>query len=399
MTQHRTRFLVVSLVLSAVFSAASWVAAQARRDAPEPDSRYKYESVFHETLQRVREAYVKEVDDQQLMAGAYEGAADALGAFAVYVPAEQVAEYRRSRAQARRDTGLLLVRERGWIYVAGVEEGSPAAGAGFERGDLVAKVAGEPTGKLQVWQIEAHLGAYVDRPVTVTVVRQGENHELKLEAGSGTTAGARPAVRLERVSGVPVLRIGRFEAGVAAAVERELLALARTGGGAAAGKLVIDLRGTANGDPKVAFEVADLLLAGELGSLKVRDEVQQRFAASGEPVWRGELVVLVDRGSLGAAEVLAAALKQGAEAKLVGETTFGHAGEQKEVELSSGALLALTGAFYAGPDGELLDEGLEPDVEVDERSRRLGERELGIDELILRRGVGVLLGEEQKKAA
>ena len=87
MTQHRTRFLVVSLVLSALFSAASWLAAQARRDAPEPDSRYKYESVFHEALQRVREAYVNEVDDHELMAGAYEGAADALGAFAVYVAA------------------------------------------------------------------------------------------------------------------------------------------------------------------------------------------------------------------------------------------------------------------------------------------------------------------------
>ena len=392
MTQHRTRFLVISLVLSALFSAASWLAAQARREAPEPDSRYKYESVFHETLQRVREAYVNEVDDRQLMAGAYEGAADALGAFAVYVPAEQVAEYRRAKAQARRDNGLFLVRERGWIYVAGVEEGSPAETAGFERGDLVAKVGGEPTRDLQVWQIEAHLAGHADRPVAVTVVRQGENHELKLEPAAA--AAARPAVRVETVSGIPVLRIGRFESDTAAAVERELRRL-----GPAAGKLAVDLRGTVNGDPAAAFEVADLLLAGELGTLNAREDVQKRFAASGEPVWRGQMVVLVDRGSLGAAEVLAAALKQGAGATLVGETTFGHAGEQKEVELASGAVLELTGAFYAGPDGELLDEGLEPDVEVDERSRRLGERDLDIDELILRRGVGVLAGEEQKKAA
>jgi carboxyl-terminal processing protease len=394
MTNHRTRFLVVSLVLSAGFSAASWVAAQARKDAPEPDSRYKYESVFHEALQRVREAYVKEVDDHQLMGGAYEGATDALGAFAVYVPAEQVAEYRRSRTSASRDMGLLMVRERGWVYVAGVEEASPAQAAGFERGDLVAKVDGEPTRDLQVWQIEAHLASHADRPVAVTVVRQGESHDLKVEAGPGA-APARPLVRVERVRDVPVLRIGRFETGTAAAVENELQKLASAG----ARKLVIDLRGTSNGDPEVAFAVADLLLAGELGTLKAREEVRERFAASGEPVWKGELVVLIDRGSLGASEVLAAVLDQAAEATLVGETSFGHAGEQTEVELSSGALLELTGAFYTGPNGELLDEGLEPDVEVDERSRRLGERDLSIDELILRRGVGVLAGEEQKKAA
>ena len=133
--------------------------------------------------------------------------------------------------------------------------------------------------------------------------------------------------------------------------------------------------------------MADLLASGELGALKSRQEVRKRFAASGEPMWRGDLVVLVDRGTLGAAEVLAAVLDDAAQATIVGEPTFGHAGHRAQVELSSGGILELTDAFYTGPDGELLDDSLEPDLLVDERSRTLREQDLTLDELILRRGL------------
>lgn len=393
MTTNRTRFLVFSLAVGAALSAASWVAAQSRKESPDPDSLYKYLSVFSEVLGLVRHAYVEDTEVKRLMDGAYEGTADALGTFTVYVPADQVAEFRRIGSAPPRRSGLLLVRERGWIYVAGVEQGSAAAKAGFERGDLVAEIDGEATRDLQVWQIDGHLQSHAGEPVALTVLRQGENHQLTLPA-DGATPVATAAVTVQQVSGVPVLRIGRFGSETEAAVQRELR---RLGGG---GKLAIDLRGAGGGDPEVAYQVADLLLApGEMGTLKSRDQVRARYAASGEPEWRGDLVVLVDRGTLGAAEVLATVLDQGTEATLVGEPSFGHAGRRAQIALSSGALLELTDAFYTGPDGKLLDSSLEPELLVDERSRRLGERELTIDELILRRALGVLAGEEQQKKA
>jgi carboxyl-terminal processing protease len=191
-----------------------------------------------------------------------------------------------------------------------------------------------------------------------------------------------------------VLRIARFDGETAAAVAAELKGL--TPGG---GKLLLDLRGTGGGDAEAAYRVAELLVAGELGTLKSRAEVRTRFAAAGAPAWKGRLAVLIDRGTLGAAEVLAAVLDQGAQATLVGEASFGHAGRTAQIELSSGAVLELTDAFYTGPDGELLDGSLEPDLVVDERSRRLGERDLSVDELILRRGIGVLVGDEEQKQA
>jgi len=110
-------------------------------------------------------------------------------------------------------------------------------------------------------------------------------------------------------------------------------------------------------------------------------------------------VVLQDRGTLGAAEVLATVLRQRTGAKLVGERTFGYAGRQTEVGLSNGAVVQLTDAFYAGPDRERLRDGLKPDVLIDERSRSFNEQDKPLGDLILERGLRLLAPEPAKKAA
>ena len=383
MTGNRTRFMVVSAVVTIGLTAASWLAAQSRGEKPQPDSLYKYLSVFTEVLGLVRQAYVKDTDVTQLMAGAYEGAADSLGPFTVYVPAEQVADYRRLREHPAPDTGLLVLREHGWIYVVGVAPGSPADKAGFERGDLVSKIDGQPTRELQVWQIEQVFASHRGTTVPVSIVRQGDGKQLQLAVEADATLAVASTTRVREI---PVLRIARFTKSTTGAVEAELQKLAS----AKVDKLAIDLRGVAGGDPQLSYQVADLLVSGEMGTLKARDEVRQRFVADGEPVWKGRIVVLTDRGTLGAAEVPARVLDEAAGATLVGEATFGHAGHQGQVELASGALVELTDAFYTGPKGEPVAESIEPDQEVDERSRTLREKDLSLDELILQRGVGTL---------
>ena len=383
MTGNRTRFMVASVVVTILLTAASWVAAQSRREAPAPDSLYKYLSVFTEVLQYVRQNYVKETDVDNLMAGAYEGAADSLGPFTTYVPPSRVAEFRRLRQNPAPDTGLYLLRERGWLYVVGVAAGSAAQRAGFERGDLVSKIDGQLTRETQVWQIEQTLAARRGESIPITVLRQGDSKQLKLDVDDKSTE---PRVAVQRVREVPVMKIARFDAQTAGAVEQELQKLAA----AHVDKLAIDVRGVASGDAEAAYKVADHLVAGDLGTLEARDEVKQRFVAQGEPVWKGRIVVLTDRGTLGAGEVLARVLDEAADATLVGEPTFGHAGHQGQIELQSGALVELTDAFYTGPKGKPLTESIEPDQEVDERSRTLREKDLTLDELILQRAISAL---------
>ena len=150
---------------------------------------------------------------------------------------------------------------------------------------------------------------------------------------------------------------------------------------------MIDLRGVAGGDPAAAYAVAELFAQGDLGRLERKGDRLESFAGAAEPVWQGHLVVLISRGTLGAAEVLATVLRQKAGAELVGERTFGWAGRQDSADLASGGRLFFTDAFYTGPDGAPLTEGLEPDLRVDASLRRFGDREEPVGDLILDKGV------------
>jgi carboxyl-terminal processing protease len=161
--------------------------------------------------------------------------------------------------------------------------------------------------------------------------------------------------------------------------------------------LLIDLRSVAGGDVEAAYALGALFASGELGGLETRGEERREFRSDAEPLWDGRTVVLVDGGTLGPAEVLAAILRDGAGGELVGVRTFGWAGERTFVELSSGARLHLTTAFYTGPEGEPLSGGVAPDIVVDELSRSLDERDRSLRELILERGVDRLLGSDTER--
>ena len=143
----------------------------------------------------------------------------------------------------------------------------------------------------------------------------------------------------------------------------------------------------------------------DLDTLLHRDETVSTFTSDREPVWQGPIAVLTDRGTLGASEVLTAVLQQKADADLVGERTFGHAGRRAESRLSTGGRLVYTDAFYAGPDGERITEGLAPDVRVNRFLLESDIAEEGEEEkdVFLEKGIGVLLGEvevpEEKEAA
>src|SRR4029077_4168162 len=109
-----------------------------------------------------------------------------------------------------------------------------------------------------------------------------------------------------------VLRIPSFRADTAEQVRGELGPRGTAGRtpGSSEAKLLIDLRGVSSGDPEQAYEVAKLFASGELGAMLRRKQELRRFESSDTPVWQGRLVVLIDRGTAGPAEVFAAVLHQ-----------------------------------------------------------------------------------------
>lgn len=391
--KSRLVFFLLSLALVAGLTGGRWFVAAAQQAQGE-DSLYKHLSTFTEVLSLISRAYVDETDVETLMIGALDGTTDALDPFSVYVPAAQLDSYVAAREVGSRLSGVTLLKERGIAFALSVAEGSPAAAAGVEAGDVVTTINGRETRLMPLWEVQKALAGRPGQKVEMELIRRGEEKSAAFALAEFAPPGARlePIAEGERQGAL--LRIGRFEAETPQTVAR----LVRQAREAGHGRLLVDLRDAGEGDPAAAYEVGGLFARGELGRLLRRDHALEVFREEGAPLWDGKTVVLVNRGTLGAAEVLASILDQGAGAELVGETTFGHAGREERANLSSGGGLFFTGAFYTGPDGEPLVEGIEPDQVVDSFLRGLDEREVPMSELILRRGISHLLGDAPAEA-
>lgn len=391
MNRSRSIFLAASLVLLLpLVAGVLWSETRARRARDGEDSLYKYLAIFSEVFGLVRHNYVDATEPETLLTGAMDGVTDALDPFSVWVPASSAAEYERALAVGRSRTGLTVLRDRGIAFVLAVEEGSPGADAGFEAGDILTEIDGEPTREQPAWRLSRLLAAEPGKTVTARILRQGDSRELELVASEYPE----PAPRVERVRGLPVLHVPSFTGDTAGKVGELVAGLAEAG----ETKLLVDLRGVAGGRTEAGYEVASRFATGELGRLGAEEKPVREFRGEDEPQWQGEVVVLVDGATQGAAEVLAAALRGRAGARVVGVGTFGWAGRLEWIDLDGGDRLHLTTAFYTAPDGTPISKGLAPDVVVDELSRRFEDRDRPLSELILERGVELLLGEGEPAA-
>jgi carboxyl-terminal processing protease len=390
MNRSRLVFLLVSGILVLTILSGTLLGAPTR-DGEGEDSLYKYLSVFTEVLRLVRQAYVDETDLDHLMNGALDGTPDALDPFSMYVPEDAVADYLVSRQLGESRSGLRVAKERGVAYVVAVQEKGPGATLGLQQGDILSRLDGESTRELPLWRIEKALTAAPGTKVKLEVLRAGETEDFTLELAEFQP----PVAYVETYQDVPRLRVASFSKDAAAVVGRLL-------GSIQGGEILIDVRGTAFGEVERAYEVAKLFAGGDLGFLMKREEKLETYSGAPSQSWRGKAVVLVDRGTQGAAEVFAQILRQRGGAKLVGQPTFGFAGRSKVIDLDAGGSIVLTDAFFTGPDGKPVSEGLEPDVLVGDRARSFKELGESLEDLILERALDVLhdqTGATEKKAA
>jgi len=383
MTRNRLVFLSLSLAVIAIVLFGSLSLAADRDDGGDEGSLYRYLSVFTEVLNLVRRSYVEVIPAESLFSGALDGTVDALDPFSTYVPAAAVEEYLRSLEVGDAHSGLIVAKDRGIFFAAAVAAASPAAELEIEAGDIISRIDGQSTRETPLWKLQSLLAGPEGAQLPVEILRRGESLDMTLSLGRFVP----PPPSVDEQEGAAVVRLGEFGPETAAALRELLSGLAD----ADQDRLLLDLRGLADSDSEPAYAVAELFVSGELGELKNRAGALRVFTSDAEPTWAGHLVVLVDRSCIGSAEVLARVLRDGAGAEIVGQRTFGYAGHLGLVELSDGSRVLLTDGFYTGPDGVIIDEGLEPDIVVDGASRGFDENEVSLEEITFRRGLERLL--------
>ncbi|MFJ9443838.1 S41 family peptidase [Kitasatospora sp. NPDC101235] len=279
-----------------------------------------------------------------------------------YYSAQEYAEFSQGLDGRYPGVGLSVGRgQDGVTEVSQVAPGGPAAAAGITPGDRLVRIGQDQADHLPVTEVVARLrGQGEERragsEVTLTVRRgEGEERELRLRR---VLLDSRQVTAEQLGKGVLRVTVRAFTSGVADQV-RAALRTPHTG-------VVLDLRGNSGGLVDEAAGTAGIFLdGGTVGSYQERGETRELTAPPGGDQ-RTPLVLLVDGGTMSAAELLAGALQDRSRALVVGSRTFGKGTVQQPSRLADGAVLELTVGRYYTPAGRSPDgTGLTPDVPAD----------------------------------
>lgn len=326
------------------------------------EETYQHLKVYEEVVSLISNQYVEKVDGSKVMLGALTGLADSLDPDSAFLSPEQVKQVEAGAALPSGDVGLDLTRQY-YLRVIAARDGSPAFKAGLRTGDYVRSIGDTATRNMSVFEGMRLLRGAPGSKVKLTVMRGGaaEPHVIEL------TREALPAgdVTGRMESGVGYLRVAAIGAKTADAAKSQAADLVKSG----ASTLVVDVRRTSGGTPENGLALARVFVGqGTLAMRETRGSARETIAArTSDGAISQPVLILIDNGTSGAAELFAAAVSGNKRAELIGERTIGRAGEQRLIKLPDGTGLWLTTTRYLMPDGSPLHEkGLEPAVPVAE---------------------------------
>jgi len=327
------------------------VRAEARRP---PDQFFE----FNEVLALIEQEYVGELKTRDAVENAIEGLLGSLDPHSNYLNTEAFADMRDEQRGRFYGLGIQITKrgpDKPLTIIAPID-GTPASRAGLQSGDVIAEIEGQPTIDMTVQDAVRQLKGDRGTKVTITIQRprRAEPLRVTLERDEIPIQSVRVAYLLP--PDVGVVRVASFSNTTADELDEAVRELRAQG----MQRLILDLRGNPGGLLDQAVEVAQRFLAP--GSLIVYTEGRiagsdQRFVARRTRASIDlPLVVLVDRSSASASEIVSGAIQDHDRGVIVGETTFGKGLVQRLIELDAvdGAAIAVTTAKYYTPAGRLI---------------------------------------------
>jgi carboxyl-terminal processing protease len=326
------------------------------------DDTYQHLRVFEDVVSLVLNNYVEPVNVEDAMAGAMKGLTDSLDPDSAYLRPALVRAMESNDPGGTAEVGLDVTRQY-YLRVVSARDGSPAARAGIRPGDFIRAIDNRPTRDMSAYEGMRLLRGAPGSTVSLLVIRgnAADPHVVDLEY---EPLGAPQTITRMADATTGYIRMVEFSEDAPSRLAQAIDALATTG----ALQYVIDLRGTSRGDLDAGVAAArlfvkDATLTVRLGRADAREPIASQPA---DGSIAAPLVLLVDPGTAGAAEVFAAALDGNDRADLVGQPTIGRAARQRLVKLPDASGLWLTYVRYLTPSSEPLHEtGLEPDVPVE----------------------------------
>ena len=317
--------------------------------------------LFADAYEQIDSNYVREVDRRELVDAAIRGMASHLDPYSTYVPPKDLVKFEQYLEQEFVGIGIHVNANGGKLEIVSPLPGSPAFRGGLRSGDVIAEIDSKSTNGMTPADIGKLLSGPPGRPVVmgirkpnaetieqVTIIR--ELIQLPTVVGMSRSDDQQWKFMLDDQHKIGYVRITHFSRNTAGELRTALEKLSALEMKA----LILDLRSNPGGLMESSIEIADMFLdTGAIVSMKGRAVPERKWKAkAGNTISNVPMVVLVNRLSASASEVLSACLQDNTRATVVGERSWGKGSVQTVLPMESGrSALKLTTASYFRPSG------------------------------------------------
>ena len=333
--------------------------------ASQSDGAWIQMNVYEEVLHKIQTDYVTTPNIEEVTNGALHGLLESLDSESSYLTRDEYATYLSHQHEGQAQVGLEVSKRFGYGSVVTVIPGSPAAKADIQDGDLIEAIGGKTTDVMSLAMIRLLLEGKPGTTVSFDLVRPGNPKPDTITLTRSSVPPPPLVAQQYRDSGILYLKPTVLTRDRVDEIIARLRAMPKEGDR----KVILDLRDTAVGSEEQGIRLANAFLnSGTIAMLTGQTVPTQTFTAeASQCVTSAPVVVLVNGGTAGAAEIVAGAILDDHRGDVVGERTFGEGGQLKTFPLPDGAALLLTVAKYETPDGRKIeDTAVTPNVEVAE---------------------------------
>tara|TARA_Y100000817_G_scaffold162925_1_gene127229 strand:+ start:1090 stop:2232 length:1143 start_codon:yes stop_codon:yes gene_type:complete len=333
------------------------------------DKLYEKIDLFGEVLEKVKDEYVDEIDQADVIDSAINGVLQSLDPYSAYMSPELFKNMQTDTKGEFGGLGIEISMEAGVIKVISPIDDTPASEAGIKSGDYIVKIGEEQVQGKSLMEAVKLMRGPVGTSIKLTVRRKGKKKALEFNI-------VRKIIEVKSVDAkiigkkeeIAYLRLKSFNENSDKQLFKKIKEFEKN---KKAVGYIIDLRNNPGGLLTTAISVTDFFLDdGEIVSTKGRKLIETRkfFAKKGDAINGKPIIVIINNGSASASEIVAGALKDHKRAIILGENTYGKGSVQSIIPLRNGGGMRLTISKYYLPSGKSISEvGVSPDILVEEK--------------------------------
>ncbi|SER81206.1 carboxyl-terminal processing protease [Gracilibacillus ureilyticus] len=313
----------------------------------------------------IKENYVEEVDDNQLIEGAIQGMLQSLGdPYTVYMDKETMEQFNEQIESSFEGIGAEVSMVNGNVTIVAPIKDSPAEKAGLKPNDQILTVDGESVEGLDLYEAVNKIRGEKGSEVTIEIRRPGVEDLLSIDITRDSIPLQTVYVEEKETDGklIGIIELTSFSENTAKEFAAEVEKLEEKG----MDGLVIDVRGNPGGLLPAVEEILKLFVTKDTPYLQIEDPTgkKSRYFSDLETAKDYPIVTLINEGSASASEILAVSLKEAMNYEVVGTTSFGKGTVQQTVSMGDGSTIKITRFKWLSPEGNWIHEdGVEPTVE------------------------------------